>query len=88
MAKQILWNRIIVDEFIRLAMLSDEEILVLETRAKGLTRVQQSIKLGMSVSTVDNIIRRLKRKYDNVQKHSQVLPKRLNCVKEVRSVTN
>lgn len=80
MTKQVLWTRAIADEFIKQAMLSDDEILILETRIKGYTRVQQSMKLGVSVSTVDKIIKRLKAKYDNVQKSNPILPKRLNCL--------
>lgn len=88
MAKQVPWDKTIVDEFIKQAMLSEDEIAVLETRVKGLTRVQQSIKLGVSVSTIDKIIKRLKIKYDNAQRHSEILPKRLNCVKELRNTIN
>lgn len=67
MAKQVPWNKFIVEEFVSLAMLTEEEEMVLRTRVAGWPITKQSMELGMSVSTVNRIIKRLKVKYDNLQ---------------------
>lgn len=76
MSKEVPWNKIIVEEFIEQAMLSETEEMVLRTRVKGWSRVQQSQKLGISLSSLDRIISVLKEKYDNVQKYDPLLPPR------------
>lgn len=60
MSKQVNWNKIIYDEFIRLAILTDDEKKVLETRLKNYTRIQQAEMLSFSVATIDRIIKSLK----------------------------
>lgn len=76
MAKQVLWNKTILEEFIRLALLSEEEERIVRTRALGWSRAKQCIEFWMSESTLDRIIKRLKLKYDSVQPYSDILPKR------------
>lgn len=76
MAKQVPWNKIILEEFIELAELTEDEEKIMRTRVAGWSRTKQSMKLGMSMSTIDRIIRRLKAKYDFVQKYSAILPPR------------
>lgn len=76
MAHQVLWTKVIVETFIQEAMLSKEEEEVLRTRVAGWTRTEQSMKLGMSVSKIDKIIKILKVKYDKVQEYSVILPPR------------
>lgn len=68
MAKEVEWNRYVYDRFCELAMLSDFEKQVLETRIKGYSIIQQSMMLGCSDSTISKTIKVLKAKYDNVQK--------------------
>lgn len=82
MAHQIPWNKIILEEFISLSCLSKDEEAVIRTRVAGWTRTEQAMKLGMDLSTVDRHIRRLKNKYDEVQKFSAILPPRKKSVKE------
>ena len=82
MSKQVPWNKLIVETFITEAMLSEDEEMILRTRVAGWSRVQQSEKLGMSLSTVDRIIKTLKEKYDNVQKYYVMLPPRKTSTKE------
>ena len=82
MSKQVPWNKIITEEFIELAQLSDIEEQVLRTRVAGWTRTEQSMKLGLSMATLDRIIKRLNIKYDNVQKYSPILPPRKYSVDE------
>lgn len=76
MAKQVPWNKIILDEFVELALLTEDEQKIMRTRIAGWTRVKQSMEFGMSLSSIDRTIATLKHKYDGVQKHSNVLPER------------
>lgn len=76
MSRQVPWNKIILEEFISLAALTKEEEEIMRTRVAGWSRLQQAEKLGMSLSTVDRIITRLKIKYDDVQQYSPILPPR------------
>lgn len=76
MSKQVSWNKYIVERFVELALLNHDEEMILRTRVAGWSRVEQSMKLGMSVTTVDRIIKRLKRKYDDIQKFDPLLPPR------------
>lgn len=82
MAKQVVWNKPILDEFIKLAELNNDEIEIMRTRMQGMTRTEQARNLGMSLSTIDRIISRLKIKYDSVQPFSDILPQRKFSAKE------
>lgn len=83
MSRQVIWTKIIIEEFVKLANLTKDEEIVLRTRAAGMTIVEQSMKLKMSVSTVNRIVARLKRKYDEVQPYSVLLPPRKSSAKEL-----
>lgn len=74
--KDIIWNKIILDEFLRLAFLTDTEERVLRTRIAGWSRVKQSMEMHLSVSAIDCIIRMINTKYDMVQPYSDILPER------------
>lgn len=74
--KDILWNKIILNEFIDLACLTDTEERVLRTMAAGWSRVKQSMELNMSLSAIDAVIATLRKKYDAVQPYSSILPER------------
>ena len=77
MAKQVPWNKIIVERFIELAMLEgtlSEKIL--RMRVAGWTIRRQALEFNVSESTVHRIVADLKKIYDNVQKYDPVLPKR------------
>lgn len=76
MANQVDWNKHIVEVFIEEAMLSEIEIQVLQTRVRGIPISQQAQMLNISESSVNRIINRLKKKYDNVQQYHEDLPKR------------
>lgn len=82
MAKQVPWNKIILERFIELASLTEIEERIIRTRVAGWTITKQSLKFNLSVATVNNIIKRLKVKYDNVQKYDPILPPRKFSVKE------
>ena len=54
------WNRVILDEFCSLAILTPLEEKIIRTRAAGWSRVQQCHAYGMSLATLDRYIRKLK----------------------------
>lgn len=81
-ANQIPWNKVIVEEFITQAMLTTDEEWVLRTRVAGWSITKQSIELGMSVSTVNRIVAKLKKKYDRVSVNNPLLPPRKSSEKE------
>lgn len=76
MSKEVPWNKIILETFIAEGCLTKEEEIIMRTRVAGWTRTEQSIKLGISLSTVDRLIKSCKKKYDNVQKYNPLLPPR------------
>lgn len=82
MAKQVLWNKPIYDEFCRLAELSEDERNILQTRMQGWSITRQSLHFHKSVSSINRMIAILKKKYDAVQIYSDVLPKRKFSAKE------
>lgn len=83
MAKQVPWNAELLAEFARLAMLSELEYGIMETRIKGMCRTEQARKFGLSIDSIDKKIKLLKQKYDRVQPLSDKLPKRVFSAKEV-----
>ena len=74
--KDVIWNKVILDEFLQLALLTETEEKVLKTRIAGWSRVKQSMEMNLSVSTIDSIIRMIGIKYDMVQPYSNILPPR------------
>lgn len=76
MAHEVPWDSRILEEFVAQAMLSPDEEWIIRTRAKGMPRCQQADALGLSERSLDRMIRRLKVKYDQAQKGSDVLPPR------------
>lgn len=83
MARQVIWTKLIVEEFIHLAKLTEDEEMIMRTRADGWSITKQATTFNMSVSTVNRIIKRLKKKYDAVQPYSVMLPPRKFSVKEL-----
>lgn len=68
MSKQVIWTRRVTEFFVDQANLTELERRVLETRIAGMTRQEQAFYFNLSISTIDKIIARLKRLYDEVQK--------------------
>lgn len=83
MSKQILWNKLVLEEFIDLASLTEDEEHIIRLRVAGYTNEQIALKLGLSRSTVNRYTKRLKQKYDNVEKYSALLPPRKKNAKEL-----
>lgn len=76
MTNEVVWTKIVLERFIEQANLSEDEEIVMRTRAAGWSRTKQAMELNLSVSTIDRIISRLKRKYDEVQAYDPILPPR------------
>ena len=76
MSREVVWTKAVVDAFVAEACLSDEEELIIRSRAKGWTRTKQSMQYNMSIRKIDYIIHTLKTKYAEAQKYSEILPKR------------
>ncbi|MBQ0113831.1 MAG: hypothetical protein KBT03_11935 [Bacteroidales bacterium] len=73
----------VYDEFLRKACLTPEEKDVIRTRVIcGWSIQKQAQELGMSVSKVNAITKRLKSKYDEVQKRSNILKPRNKSIKD------
>ena len=83
MSHQVIWTKFILERFIDVGNLTKEEEAVMRTRAAGWTRTEQSMKLGMSLSTIDRIIKRLEVKYDRAQKDDVLLPPRKQSSQEL-----
>lgn len=81
LAKQIIWNTYILEKFIEIALLSEEEEKVLRAHVKSWTRAKIAYKYGMSLATVDRTIYRLKIKYDCAQSFEPTLPPRATSAK-------
>ena len=81
---KILWTKVVLEQFIDKALLTKEEEMIMRTRVAGWTRVKQAKEFGMSVGTVDNIIKRLRAKYDEVQRIDPILPPRKDGENEIR----
>ena len=76
MTKEVVWTKIVLERFIEQANLTEDEEIVMRTRAAGWSRTKQAMELNLSVSTIDRIISRLKLKYDEVQEYDPILPPR------------
>ena len=74
--KDIVWNKVILNEFIDLALLTELEEKILRTQIKGWSRTTQATEFNISVETVDRVLKTIRMKYDMVQPHSTVLPVR------------
>lgn len=73
MRKYIEWNVPVYNEFVKLAYLSDEELLILDSWVKNKSVISQSIDYNLSESTVKNIRRNIIKKYQAVMKYSIIL---------------
>lgn len=71
---KIPWNRVILDEYISLALLTEEEENIIRTRAAGWSQVKQCHTFSMSPSALARKIKKLKTKYDSLIPYSDKLP--------------
>lgn len=83
MSKQVVWTKKVLEDFIELAMLTEEEAFIMRSRVKGWTVTQQAMELNKSESSVHRTINLLKKKYDTVQaEHPDRFPIRKASAKE------
>lgn len=82
MSREVLWTKIIMEEFIELGGLNPFEEQILRTRCAGWTITQQELAFHVSRSTINRTIKILKTKYDAVQKYSLILPPRKHSAQE------
>lgn len=68
MSHQVLWTQDKLDFFINKGLLSEDEEFIMRTRCKGWTVTMQALHLNKSESTIHQMIKKLKSKYDEVQK--------------------
>ena len=73
----VLWNRVILEDFFSLAILTLEDEKILRTRAAGWSQIRQCHACNMSLATLNRRIRKLKKEYDFCRKYSILLPENL-----------
>lgn len=71
------WNRVILDEFCSLALLTPLEENIIRTRAAGWSQAKQCHKFCVSQATITRIVRKLKKEYEYCMKYSKKLPENL-----------
>lgn len=76
MANDLVWNKIMLDEFPKLACLTDDETVVLLDWASGKSIVHTSMTHNMSTRKINNIRKSIREKYDSVQIYTPLLPVR------------
>lgn len=72
------WNRVILNEFLRVAYLTPEEEKILKSRISGWSQVKQCNHYHMSIATLNRKIKKLKEKYDSARKYSKILPENID----------
>ncbi len=85
MGKQVIWTAFTLKNFEEMAMLDEVERFILETRCKGrgMPISEQARRLNMSEATVNRYIKKIKEKYDAVQRENPDLyPIRKKSAKE------
>lgn len=83
MSRQVVWTKRTESFFCDAANLTPFERDVLRCRISGMTQVQTSFYLSVSVSTIQKTVARIKRIYDVVQKEfpDELKPRR-TCAAE------
>ncbi len=74
--RDILWDKVMLEDFRRLACLTEDEDMVLTGWAKWWSNVKIGMELGMADRTVSRHLESIRRKYDAVQIYSPLLPPR------------
>lgn len=72
----IRWNRIILDDFLFNACLTEDEKIVLFDWANGKSTDSTAMRYNMSTRQVDKLRNRIRKKYDEVQPYTPLLPPR------------
>ena len=84
MAHQVIWTNSVKEFFYKEGNLSEFQIQIMETRIKGMSIIEQSMKFCCSKSLIDKEIKKLKAIYDECQKaNPDKLPPRKFSTKEL-----
>lgn len=76
MAKDVVWDRIMLAEFRRMAILTEDEDNILSAWACGKSIPYMAMMYSMSERTVCRILDVLREKYDAVEIYTPLLPAR------------
>lgn len=76
MAKELKWDRIMLAEFRKLAILTEDEDNILSAWACGKSIPYMGMMYNMSERTVIRILNSIREKYDAVQVYTPLLPAR------------
>lgn len=76
MAKDLVWDRRMVESFKAAAILTEEEEIVLDDWTKGKSIVNTSMMRNMCERKVNYIRKNIRMKYDRVQVYTPELPNR------------
>ena len=71
------WNRVILDEFCSIALLTELEEKIVRTRAAGWSQTKQCHAFCVSQATITRMVRKLKKEYEFCRKYSDILPENL-----------
>ena len=74
--KDIVWNKILLEEFLSIATLTEIEEKELRSKLAGYTISQQADIFNMSVSSINRVLKSIDEKYDDAEKYSFILPSR------------
>ena len=74
--KDIVWNKILLEEFLSIATLTEIEEKVLRSKLAGYNISQQADIFNMSVSSINRVLKSIDEKYDDAEKYSFILPSR------------
>ena len=72
------WTRISLEEFVSLALLSEEDEKIIRARAAGMSHVQQCMTFNVSSATLTRKTQRMKAQYDSLVPYSDKLPLNLD----------
>ncbi len=74
--KKFFLTKKLIEVFAEEALLSEQDIMILRSIARGRTRTKIAEDLFISISTLDKKINALKQKYDFVSSYTDELPDR------------
>lgn len=76
MSHQVRWSAPIIAEFLNIGALTQKEKEVFLHHVNGLSIIEIAFRVDLSESAVNKYIKRIKLKYDNACRHSNILPER------------
>ena len=74
--KDIMWDRIMLEEFRKLACITEDEDKILTAWSKGWSIVKMAMTFNIAERTVSRILDSIRAKYDAVEIFTPLLPAR------------